>query len=166
MTISKRHLLSALQSTRVLKNLDENQSYTNIEIKELNVSEKKLEAGKRFNRLKSDSNENNSGETHQHKSDFSLDNSEEHLSETEKKTIKYFCDHKEKLEGGYLVTKQIKIADLSVFTNIKITSLKKALQRLEKKGFLKRKKFKAGKDGWTIYLLNQKSLKVTQKLLE
>lgn len=166
MTISKSHLLSALQSTRVLKNLDENKSDKDLESNEQNVSENNAGAGRRFNRLKSNFIGDNSDEAHQHKPDFYLDNLEEHLSETEKKTIKYFCDHKEKQEGGYLVTKQIKIADLSNFTDIKITSLKKALQRLEKKGFLKRKKFKAGKDGWTIYLLNQKSLKITQKLLE
>jgi len=73
------------------------------------------------------------------------------LSGSEKKAVISLCEKKEKYDNGKLITKPINIASMSKETEISIVTLKKSIQRLEKKGFIYRLTFKTGRDGWTIY---------------
>lgn len=73
------------------------------------------------------------------------------LTGLEKKIIIYLCEKKEKNDSGKLITKTIYLSILSKDTGISIITIKKSIQRLEKKGFLNRVIFKAGREGWTIY---------------
>lgn len=73
------------------------------------------------------------------------------LSGSEKIAVISLCEKKEKYDNGKLITKPINIASMSKETGIPIVTLKKSIQRLEKKGFLYRINFKPGRDGWTMY---------------
>ena len=52
---------------------------------------------------------------------------------------------------------------MSKETEISIVTLKKSIQRLEKKGFICRLNFKTGPDGWTIYSIPQSIYKELMK---
>lgn len=79
------------------------------------------------------------------------------LSGTEKRIIIYLSEnssHNHK-EMSKFLTKPINHSIMSIEINIPITTLKKSIQRLEKKGFIDRSSFKSGRDGWTIYSLSE-----------
>ena len=81
------------------------------------------------------------------------------LTGSEKKIIIYLCEKKEKQDNGKLITKTIHLSMVSQEIVIPITTLKKSIQRLEKKGFLNRVAFKPGREGWTIYSIPSSILK-------
>lgn len=62
-----------------------------------------------------------------------------------------FYSLSKKLTLGNQQTTPIFIKELASEINISISSLKKAIQRLEKSGFISRYKYKQGRGGWTIY---------------
>lgn len=76
------------------------------------------------------------------------------LSGSEKKVIIYLSQNPSYEEMNKLLTKPINQSIMSKETGIPITTLKKSIQRLEKKGFIDRSSFKAGRDGWTIYSIS------------
>ena len=55
------------------------------------------------------------------------------------------------LQGKKRVTEPVYMEDFAEKLDCPISSLKKAIQRLEKTGGIKREKFKHGRGGWTIY---------------
>ena len=63
---------------------------------------------------------------------------------------KVFLKLKE-LQGEKRVTEPVYMEEFSEKLDCPISSLKKAIQRLEKTGGIKREKFKHGRGGWTIY---------------
>ena len=81
------------------------------------------------------------------------------LTGSEKKIIIHLCEKKEKQDNGMLITKTIRLSIVSQDIGIPITTLKKSIQRLEKKGFLNRVLFKSGREGWTIYAIPSSMLK-------
>ena len=81
------------------------------------------------------------------------------LSGSEKKSLSYLCQKKEKYENGKVVTKPVNLAIMSNEMNISVVTLKKSIQRIEKKGFICRVNFKSGRDGWTIYSIQQSIFK-------
>ena len=81
------------------------------------------------------------------------------LTGSEKKIIIHLCEKKEKQDNGKLITKTIHLSIVSQDIGIPITTLKKSIQRLEKKGFLNRVVFKSGREGWTIYSIPSSILK-------
>ena len=75
----------------------------------------------------------------------------ERLSLTEIKLLKYIGSKINK-DGNTL---PMYLSDLTLEVGHPITTLKKTIQRLENKGFLKRVSYKAGRGGWTIYSMTK-----------
>lgn len=63
---------------------------------------------------------------------------------------KVFLKLKE-LQGKKRITEPVYMEEFAEKLDCPISSLKKAIQRLEKAGAIKREKFKHGRGGWTIY---------------
>ena len=55
------------------------------------------------------------------------------------------------LQGKKRITEPVYMEEFAEKLDCPISSLKKAIQRLEKTGGIKREKFKHGRGGWTIY---------------
>lgn len=53
------------------------------------------------------------------------------------------------------LTDPVYLEQLTVELSHPITTLKKTIQKLEKKGFIKRESFKSGRGGWTIYSVDE-----------
>lgn len=76
------------------------------------------------------------------------------LAGSEKKALIYLSKKINFEETNKLLTEPINHSIMSMETEVPITTLKKSIQRLEKKGFICRPAFKSGRDGWTIYSLS------------
>ena len=85
------------------------------------------------------------------------------LSKNEKKIIMHLFEKKDRVDSEVFITKAIDSLSLSVDLNISVLTLKKIIQRLQKKGFISRYSFKAGRDGWTIYSIPINLLKELRK---
>ena len=146
MAIPKGLLQVAMQSTRVLKS-DETVSFANIGSELVNETNNSKLTFRRDSKppVEKLNNEQSTKISSINYPDIVM------LTGSEKKIIIQLCEKKEKHDNGKLITKTIHLSILSQDTGIPITTIKKSIQRLEKKGFLKRVVFKAGREGWTIY---------------
>ncbi len=157
MAIPKTLLQIAMQSTRVIKPYEkESLDYLELEsTKEVNKSKLtfRKDSTDIIQEKQKNTNVNNSTDVF----DKSIVTSQPDLimlSHSEKKILAHLCVCKEKQDSVKITTKPINLSVISKEIGIPITTIKKSIQRLEKKSFLNRLLFKPGRDGWTIYSIS------------
>lgn len=145
MALPKNALQNAIQLTKIIKPNESNNAGIK-DISQTNVSNSKLTF----------KNKKNFDATPIDDIELSINAM---LSSNEKKIIIYLSTQINKKNDNVYTTNAISLSDLSITTSIPITTLKKSIQRIEKKGYIARVKFKSGRDGWTIYSFSDETYK-------